>query len=118
ARVTPPIEDVRRDRLLFFGGGGANQFGPFTPLGDLQELDLGTLQFRTPAAAGMPPSPRYYFAAAYDSTRDRAIVCAGGAGPTSETGVFYLQFGPADRDGAWLRNDPVGDLPAGFVLGL
>jgi hypothetical protein len=118
ARVTPPIEDVRRDRLLFFGGGGADVFGPFTPLGDLQELDLATLTFRTPQAAGAPPSPRYFFVAAYDSTRDRAIVCAGFSGSTAETGVYYLQFGPAEPDGAWVRNDPVGDIPSGIVQGL
>ena len=107
-RMTPAIEDTRRDRLIFFGGAHLNHALPPDLFGDLNTLDLATLQWTIPAATGIAPAPRYNFAAAYDSLRDRAIVFGGIQAGNVQSGVHDLQFAPADANGNWTRNDPVG----------
>jgi len=113
-RTTAPMHDTRRNRLVFFGGGHLFRSSPPEAAGDLWSFDLETLDWTALAAGGMTPTPRYYFPAAYDSARDRGIVFGGGQFGNPQRGVHYLQFGPAEVNGTWSRNDPLGESVPDF----
>jgi len=108
-RSTVAMHDPRRNRLLFFGGALYSNLPPPGAYNDLHALDLATFEWSVPAAQGVPPSPRYLFSAAYDSLRDRSIVFGGITYGIWLHGVYYLEFGAGDPNGAWSRHDPDGE---------
>jgi hypothetical protein len=113
AREARAVEDVRRGRILVFGGQALDAGGSWVLDGDLWALDLATLTWSAPSPAGLPPSARANFVAVYDSTRDRMIV----TGDTG-AGTYDLQFGPSDANGTWIRNDPEGPPLPWFPSGM
>jgi len=109
-RETASMEDTRRHRALFFGGMfPSGTLGGTSGSNDTQAMNLTTLAFTTLAPSGTLPSPRYLFPAAYDSLRDRCVIFGGIQFGIWLHGVYYLTFGPGDANGAWSRNDPIGD---------
>ena len=67
------VLDPPGDRMVLFGG-----LGPTGPANDLWALSLGDSSSWAPlTAVGMPPSPRYSFGAALDTTLQRIYVQGG-----------------------------------------
>jgi hypothetical protein len=115
-RQSPVVLDRRRNRMLVFGGAMyTGHTSPPSGNNDVWQIDLGTLAITALNATGTPPSPRYLFASAYDSLRDRMLVFGGGSFGAPAPGAYYLQFGPSDANGAWSRNDPVGATLPDFL---
>jgi hypothetical protein len=106
-RSTAPIHDVRRNRLLFYGGALLRRSSPPDAAGDLWSFDLATGSWTGLTAGGASPGVRYDFPAAYDSLRDRALIFGGITYGHPLRGAWYLEFGTADSAGTWRRNDPV-----------
>jgi hypothetical protein len=107
-RFTAPIHDVRRNRVLFYGGALLHRSSPPDAAGDLWAFDLVSNSWTGLTAGGVSPGVRYDFPAAYDSLRDRAILFGGITYSHPLGGAWYLEFGAADSAGTWRRNDPVG----------
>ena len=67
------VRDARRDRMVVFGGDGAQQTN------ELLAMDLATLQWTSlPESNG--PGPRTDLAGIYDETRDRLVIIGGRVG--------------------------------------
>jgi len=111
-RTTPTLLDTRRDRLLFFGGVTVHTLTK-AQYNDLWSFDPATLEWRQMNPGGTIPSARYYFSAAYDSSRDRVVVLGGlknGSAPGEMIpagGVYHLDL--SNGDGTWSRYDPAGE---------
>jgi hypothetical protein len=81
------VYDSRSDRLIAFGG---DEFGPLFDTTSVYDPETNTWTEMDPARS---PSPRSYFAMAYDERSDRVILFGGwdGLGPLGDTWAYDLE---------------------------
>jgi len=107
-----PIYCPTRRSVIVFGGSDGRDFG------DLWELKLDTLEWRSISPSGARPSARRDGAAIYDAAGNRMVIFGGrmGGGFTDE--LWALDLTPGSEN--WTQLAPTGSAPsarAGFASG-
>jgi hypothetical protein len=96
------VYDVRRNRLLLFGG--SSQQGV---IADVWSFDLGTRTWSGVTTSGPRPPARTRHSAVYDSQSDRMIVYGGSDGATLFGDLYALDL----KTLAWSALTPTGTVP-------